>query len=183
MKKSVITAVLVGLMAHSTFAQDAPTKPPDALGPGDHTRTLMMGEQKRTYLVHVPKGYDPKKPAPVVLALHGAAMDGPMMVWFSGLNKKSDEAGFIVVYPSGTGIGPFLTWNAGGFRGKMAEGKADDVAFIGKLLDDLGTVVEGGREAGLRLRHEQRGHDVLPAGGGTVRPDRRHRTRGRNDGH
>ena len=115
---------------------------PAPLGPGDHTRTLMMGEQKRTYLVHVPKGYDPKKPAPVVLALHGAAMDGPMMVWFTGLNKKSDEAGFIVVYPSGTGIGPFLAWNAGGFRGKMAEGKADDVAFIGKLLDDLGTVVK-----------------------------------------
>ena len=141
MKKSVITLALVGLMASSAFAQDTP-KQADPLGPGDHTRTLMMGEQKRTYLVHVPKGYDPKKPAPVVLALHGAAMNGSMMVWFSGLNKKSDEAGFIVVYPSGTGTGPFLTWNAGGFKGKMAEGKADDVAFIGKLLDDLGTVVK-----------------------------------------
>jgi polyhydroxybutyrate depolymerase len=140
MKKSVITMALVGLVAHSTFAQDTP-KQPNPLGPGDHTRTLMMGEQKRTYLVHIPKGYDPKKPVPVVLALHGAAMNGSMMVWFSGLNRKSDEAGFIVVYPSGTGTGPFLTWNAGGFRGKMAEGKADDVAFIGKLLDDLGTVV------------------------------------------
>jgi len=50
---------------------------PATFGPGDHTRTLMMGEQKRTYLVHVPKGYDPKKPAPVVLALHGAATSGP----------------------------------------------------------------------------------------------------------
>jgi len=115
---------------------------PDPLGPGDHTRTLMMGEQKRTCIVHVPKGYDPKKPAPVVLALHGAAMNGSMMVWFSGLNRKADETGFIVVYPSGTGTGPFLTWNAGGFKGKMAEGKADDVAFIGKLLDDLATVVK-----------------------------------------
>jgi polyhydroxybutyrate depolymerase len=113
----------------------------DPLGPGEHTRNVLMGEQKRTYLVHVPKKYDPKKPTPVVLALHGAAMDGSMMVWFSGLNKKSDEAGFIVVYPSGTGVGPFRTWNAGGFQGKMAEGKADDVAFIGKLLDDLATVV------------------------------------------
>ncbi len=137
MQKSVITLALVGLMAHSTFAQDTP-KQADPLGPGDHTRTLMMGEQKRTYLVHIPKGYDPKKPAPVLLALHGAAMNGSMMVWFSGLNKTSDKEGFIVVYPSGTGTGPFLTWNAGGFKGK----KADDVAFIGKLLDDLGTVVK-----------------------------------------
>jgi polyhydroxybutyrate depolymerase len=47
-----------------------------------------------------------------------------------------------VVYPSGTGVGPFRTWNAGGFSGKMAEGKADDVAFIGKLLDDLAAVVK-----------------------------------------
>ena len=101
MKKSVITMALFGLVASSAFAQDNP-KQPDPLGPGDHTRTLMMGEQKRTYLVHIPKGYDPKKPVPVVLALHGAAMNGSMMVWFSGLNKKSDDAGFIVVYPSGT---------------------------------------------------------------------------------
>lgn len=140
LKKSIIT-VLVGLLASSTFAQDTP-KQPEPLGPGDHTRTLMMAEQMRTYLVHVPKGFDPKKPVPVVLALHGAAMNGSMMVWFSGLNKTSDNEGFIVVYPSGTGTGPFLTWNAGGFKGKMAEGRPDDVAFIAKLLDDLGTVVK-----------------------------------------
>jgi len=113
----------------------------DKLGPGDHTRKLTLGELERTYLVHVPKGYDPSSPAPVVLALHGALMNGPMMVWFSGLNKKADEAGFIVVYPSGTGTGTFLTWNAGGFPGKWAEGRADDVAFIGKLMDDLFRVV------------------------------------------
>ncbi len=140
MKHSVITTALVGLVAAAAFAQDTP-KQAERIGPGDHTRTLVMGEQKRTYLVHVPKGYDPKKPVPVVLALHGAAMNGSMMVWFSGLNRKSNDAGFVVVYPSGTGSGPFLTWNAGGFKGKMAEGKADDVAFIGKLLDDLGRVV------------------------------------------
>ena len=110
----------------------------DPLGPGDHTRTLMIGEQKRTYLVHIPPKYDPKTPTPVVLALHGALMNGPMMVWFSGLNKTSDEAGFIVVYPSGMN----LLWNAGGFTEKLAKGKADDVGFIGKLLDDLDTVVK-----------------------------------------
>ncbi len=113
----------------------------DPLGSGDHTRTLTVDRRERSFLVHVPSKYDPKKPTPVVLALHGMAMNGPMMVWFSGLTKKADEAGFIVVYPSGTGTEPFLTWNAGGFQGKMAEGMADDVAYIGKLLDDLSTAV------------------------------------------
>jgi len=113
--------------------------PPTTLTPGDHTRTLMVGELNRTYLVHVPKNFDAKKPTPVVLALHGAAMNGPMMATFCGMNDKSEAAGFIVVYPSGTGTGPFLTWNAGGLPRSMAN-KADDVAFIGKLLDDLATV-------------------------------------------
>ena len=115
--------------------------PPGPLTPGNHTRTLMMGKQKRTYLVHVPVGYDPTIPAPVVLALHGAAMNGSMMVWFSGLNKTSDAHGFIVVYPSGTGAGPFLAWNAGGFTGRLNEGRPDDVAFIGGLLDELETLL------------------------------------------
>ena len=98
MMRPVVLPLLSMVFALPAFAEDTPTF--DPLGPGDHTRTVLMGEQKRTYLVHVPKEYDPKKPAPVILALHGAAMDGSMMVWFSGLNKKSDEAGFIVVYGS-----------------------------------------------------------------------------------
>ena len=81
-------------MASSTFTQDT-SKQVDPLGSGDHTHTLMMSKDKRIYLVHVLKKYDPKKPMPVILALHGAEMDGSMRVWFSGLNKKSDEAGDI----------------------------------------------------------------------------------------
>ena len=72
------------------------------LRPGK-TRTLTVGGFNRKYLVHAPKGHDLKTPLPVVLALHGATMNGPMMAWFSGLNRKADEAGFIAVYPNGTG--------------------------------------------------------------------------------
>ncbi len=109
------------------------------LTPGNHTRTLKVGGQNRSYLVHVPAKYDGKTPVPVVLALHGAAMNGPMMAVFCGLNPKADAAGFIAVYPSGTGAGPLLLWNAGGFADKD---RADDVAFIRALLDDLGSVAK-----------------------------------------
>jgi polyhydroxybutyrate depolymerase len=135
--------ILNGQPAQDSVAAPVPaTVLPEPLEPGDHTRTLMTGEQQRTYLVHIPKGYDSKKPAPVVLALHGAAMNGPLMAQFCGLNKTSDKESFIVVYPSGTGTGPFLTWNAGGFLGKMGQGKPDDVAYISKLLDDLSAAVK-----------------------------------------
>ncbi|MFO0936389.1 MAG: PHB depolymerase family esterase [Gemmataceae bacterium] len=139
-----LVALLAGLTQAQTQTQTQrqdQSKKPDPLGPGDHTRKLTVENRERSYLLHIPKSYDPKSPTPVVLALHGAGMDGSMMVWFSGLNKKSDDAGFVVVYPSGTGTGPFLTWNAGGFAGKMAEGKPNDVVFISQMLDDLKTII------------------------------------------
>jgi polyhydroxybutyrate depolymerase len=141
MSRSVLSLLVIGLIAGPLFAQGTPA-PAEvlALGPGDHERSLTVDELQRTYLVHVPESYDPKRPTPVVLALHGATMNGPIMARFCGMNEKSDEAGFIVVYPNGTGRKPFLFWNAGGDWEEIGR-KPDDVAFIGKLLDDLATVV------------------------------------------
>lgn len=110
----------------------------DPLPPGNHTRELEVDGRTRSYLVHVPERL-PEGPVPVVLALHGAAMNGPLMAWFTGLHRKADEAGFVAVYPNGTGRGTFLVWNAGGFWN--AAGRPDDVAFIAAVLDDLATVV------------------------------------------
>jgi polyhydroxybutyrate depolymerase len=111
---------------------------PEPLGPGDHFRTMELEKQKRTFWIHVPPGYDAKKPTPVVLALHGATMSAKIMESFSALSKKADEAGFIVVYPNGTGPGPLLlTWNSGGFAPFIGAGKPNDVAFLGKVLDDV----------------------------------------------
>jgi len=127
-----------------SLKEKAPAAPAKAtaqqgpLGPGDHRRTFKMGELERTYLVHVPPKYDAKKPTPVVLILHGAGTNGLLTVAFCGLNKTSDDAGFMAVYPDGTGVGPFLTWNS--FNRPGGKGP-DDVAFIGKVLDDLATVV------------------------------------------
>lgn len=97
----------------------------------------MAGGLNRTYVVHVPTGYDPTTPMPVVLALHGATMNGPMMAWFSGLNRKADDAGFIAVYPNGTGKHSSFTWNGGNYGGSATKNNVDDVAFINALLDDL----------------------------------------------
>jgi polyhydroxybutyrate depolymerase len=113
----------------------------DPLGPGDHSRKLTVGGRERSYLVHIPPQYDPKKATPVVLVLHGAGMNASMTVAFTGMSDKSDEAGFIAVYPNGTGIDPFLTLNAGGRKGFLAEHSADDVKYVAHLLDDLAGMV------------------------------------------
>lgn len=111
----------------------------DSHKPGTHRRTLEFEKQKRTYLLHIPPGYDGKKPMPLVVAYHGFSMTADMMPWFTGLTKKADEAGFLLVYPNGTGY--LQAWNAGGFPGGLSKTKVDDVAFTAKLLDEVATVV------------------------------------------
>jgi polyhydroxybutyrate depolymerase len=114
--------------------------PPPKLSPGDHTRMLTVDGRERSYVIHVPKKYDPKKPTPVVLILHGAGTNARIMERLCGMNEKSEEAGFLAVYPNGTGLGIFLTFNSGGLSPRIADRWPDDVKFIDKLLDDLQTV-------------------------------------------
>ncbi len=141
LSRLLVVLLFLALGASHAAGNDKPEQAPRAaLGPGDHEQRLLVDDEVRTYRVHVPEKYDPGRPAPVVLALHGATMTGELMAGFCGLNDKSDEAGFIVVYPDGTGKKPFLFWNAGGDWEGVGR-RPDDVAFIGKLLDDLATQV------------------------------------------
>ena len=172
--------LIIGLSGPNAFGQDKPAADASidaghaALTPGDHVRQIVVGERKRTYIVHVPEGYDAKKTTPVVLALHGAGMNGSMMVWFTGLNKTSDAKGFVVVYPSGTGPGSFLTWNAGGLIGRFKDERVDDVDFIRKLLDELTTLVNV---------DEKRVYACGMSNGGMIGPNCRDCARRGNDGH
>lgn len=137
--------LLLGCLAMITFAIAA--EPPKTLAPGsntttkygvgDHVRKLTVDGRQRQYLMHVPPGYSARTPIPVVLAFHGAGMNGAWMVHFSGLNKTADKQRFVVVYPDGTGRGPLLVYNAGGVSKAWAENRPNDVAFTKALLDDL----------------------------------------------
>jgi len=113
------------------------------LQPGDTTRSLQVDRRTRTYLVHVPKSYDGTKPYPVVLAFHGGGSNAEQMVRFCGLSEKADRAGFLVVYPNGTGLlTTMLTWNGGNCCGFAMQHQVDDVAFIRALLDDLESAIK-----------------------------------------
>ena len=114
----------------------------DPLGPGDHARSLDVDGRSRSYRIHVPKKYQANRPAPVVLVFHGAGMNAAIMIPFCGMNEKSEDAGFIAVYPDGTGWGPLHSFNAGGFTGITSPDRADDVKFVSALLDDLASVLK-----------------------------------------
>jgi polyhydroxybutyrate depolymerase len=109
---------------------------------GDHTRTLRVGELERRYRAYIPKKYDASKATPVIVVFHGGGGNPESMIRLTGMNAKADEAGFLVVYPFGTGklAKTLLTFNGGECCGYAMDNKVDDVGFTRELLDDLAKV-------------------------------------------
>ena len=92
----------------------------------------------RTYLVHVPPGYDAKEPMPLVVVIHGAFDTAAGMETFSGFSAVADQKNFLVLYPNGMGLFGWLQhWNAGHCCGKAAEDKIDDVGFLEAAILDV----------------------------------------------
>jgi len=54
------------------------------------------------------------------------------------MNEVAERAGFLAVYPDGTGLTrSHLTWNAGTCCGYALRSRVDDVGFVDRLIDDL----------------------------------------------
>jgi len=116
------------------------TIPAGGVGPGNYGRKLQVGGLKRFYEIHVPPSYNKRAPVPVVLLFHGGGGYPGAIRFESGMERVSDQEGFIVVYPAGQpGNRLFsdrlLIWNDG--RSTKGTGLSDDVAFVRALLDDL----------------------------------------------
>ncbi|MCX6854650.1 MAG: hypothetical protein NTV80_07065 [Verrucomicrobia bacterium] len=114
----------------------------EKLSAGDHSRTITVGDFQRRYRTYISAKYDAAKPTPIVIVYHGGGGNPESMIRLTGMNAKADEAGFIVVYPFGSGLDPerMLTFNGGECCGYAMQRKIDDVAFTRALLDDLATV-------------------------------------------
>jgi len=112
------------------------------LPPGNHHLTLEFSGRVRDFLVHVPPSCDGSSPVATILAFHGAGSNAQFMIEFCGLAEKADEAGFVVVFPNGTGRAEGMyTWNAGHCCGHAERNQEDDVGFVRALLDELGRLV------------------------------------------
>jgi len=112
------------------------TTTPAPAEPGmDLPVVLRSGGLDRTYVVHVPASYDGSQAVPLVLVLHGSGGSAEIANRISGLSAKSDAAGFLAVYPQGTGTS--ATFNAGLCCGYAWRRSIDDVSFMRDVVADL----------------------------------------------
>jgi polyhydroxybutyrate depolymerase len=106
-----------------SVAEPVSTQSPSAI---QHA-TLMVGGHKRTYRLFRPPAVDPKRLAPLVLALHGGGSTGDEMASISHFDDEARSARFIVAYPDAA----YGAWKT------AAPPPVEDIAFIGRLLDRL----------------------------------------------
>jgi poly(3-hydroxybutyrate) depolymerase/CubicO group peptidase (beta-lactamase class C family) len=80
------------------------SQPP--VSPGDSVAaTIEIGGLEREYRLHLPPGYDPNAPAPLVLVIHGyTGIAEKTEMESTSFRASSDEHGYVAVFPQGTGF-------------------------------------------------------------------------------
>jgi polyhydroxybutyrate depolymerase len=98
---------------------------------GNSTGRLMSEGIERGFRLHVPESYAPSAPAPLVLNFHGLGSNAVQQELYSGLTGQSDEVGFILATPEGSGNPQ--RWYFVDFPGA----EVDDFAFVRALIGHL----------------------------------------------
>lgn len=140
-KRHLVTfAILISVLACARIIPNASA--PSTLPTGDSIRTLNHDGLERSYILHVPSGYDRTHPTAVVLVFHGGGGNAENVARLTDFNTQADRAGFLVVYPNGTGRlrDKALTWNGGTCCGYAQEQNVDDVGFVRAIIADLQSV-------------------------------------------
>ncbi len=134
---SLIILTMLSCGSLATTQTPPPVILPQIIEPGNTTRSLVFDGMERTYILHIPPGYDASEPVPLVLAFHGITLDANEMIRISGFNVQSDTSGFIVAYPNASG--EQKSWNGGHCCGEAAINNVDDVGFVRALIAELST--------------------------------------------
>jgi len=110
-------------------------------------RSFVHNDSLRSYLLYVPADYDGTEEWPLVLNMHGYALNAGFQMDFSNMNPVADTAHFLIAYPQGTlitstvpNIPPQgLGWNVSLESDTVfvSPGFVDDVGFIEAVIDSI----------------------------------------------
>ena len=98
-------------------------------------RTYVMEETGETipYALFVPSGYDPARPAPLMVSLHGAGRQYDWLMNYAGFLDQAEHHGYVVVTPLG-----YTRRGGYGYRGDSEQDRRaeQDVMNVFRLVTD-----------------------------------------------
>src|SRR5688500_15795516 len=92
------------------------------------TYTFTFGGISRSYILHLPVGYNPSNQYPLVINMHGYSSNAGQQQLYTAMDAVADTAGFIVIYPNGINSSWNSYYNTGG---------VNDVGFISAIIDTM----------------------------------------------
>lgn len=118
----------------SVSAQPSPT--PSAAAATIETELTLGGDRPAT--VRVPASYDPGRPAPLLLQLHGYTSHGSEVDGYFGLATAADELGVVIATPEGTtDARGDRFWNATDACCNFDRSTVDDVAYLSEVIAEV----------------------------------------------
>ena len=135
---SLIAALAVGCSQSKSPADAAiDLMPPPVTMPGESDASAAL-VAARPYNFHVPTGYNPAKPTPLLIMLHGYQSSGMGHEAYFHFTPVADAHGFLYAYPDGTLDSlKFRFWNATDGCCNLFMKAVDDVGYLNALIDDV----------------------------------------------
>ncbi|MFC7530604.1 alpha/beta hydrolase family esterase [Actinoplanes sp. GCM10030250] len=130
-----LTSVMV-VLACSSADDPGPSSSAPAALPTSGTGTVDIGGRPVT--VHIPDSYDPARPAPLVVLLHGYGSYGNEQESYFRLTPEADRRGFIYAYPDGSvdDRGQRF-WNATDACCAFSGPEPDDSSYLSELISTI----------------------------------------------
>ncbi|WP_328323682.1 prolyl oligopeptidase family serine peptidase [Kribbella sp. NBC_00382] len=106
MKRRLVAVVCAVLMTGCSTGSPSDAPSPSGSG-GSSSSTLAAGQDfvvggDRPVTVHVPRSFDPGRPAPLLIVLHGYGSSGREHEAYFRLRDAAERRGMITAYPDGT---------------------------------------------------------------------------------
>ena len=129
---------LVGGLSAGAWAEPAVEPPAEVRGvPVEHTYTFQEAHGENvSYALFVPTAYDPARPAPLVVLLHGLYSNPWQVMHYQGILEEAEKRGYLVAAPFG--------YNEGGWYGSRGPGKDFGLGIRQRpnMPDNLGELSE-----------------------------------------
>lgn len=122
------------LIACSELKQTIPAPKDSNLKAGLNECVIRSGDINRPYLLYIPVRYDFKIRAPLIILFHGTPSNAKQMIAVSGMDKLSEEIGFVVAAPEGIYE---YSWGAGWNTTNNDPEGVNDIVFTKDLIEEI----------------------------------------------